>query len=305
MVSCLTSARTLIFSHTSDRVQDVIAIFLKMMKPLDHSNCPEKCLLPRYHADLLKMESQKIFIGSEVKYTNIGTVRQTRLHSVDVQVSAADGIGMVKKRLSTLTWRLHSDLANQVFDDGTKKVIENCRVICDLKSLLEKIYQKGSVRLGLKGAKTFLNAVRNITGSVATVDDGDLMIHYRLFVANLETQFIKSCKKFDPAILDSKEIIQSILKKENIALFRNVKVIIHLICVACVKVSVESVVESLLSRYEKQFNFSRQPAEQHPLDKMTIPENKPLLHHADEMLARALNQYWRVANSDGKWHFLH
>ena len=27
-----------------DRVQDVIAIFLKMMKALDHSNCPEKCL---------------------------------------------------------------------------------------------------------------------------------------------------------------------------------------------------------------------------------------------------------------------
>ena len=280
-------------------------MFLKMMKALDHSDCPQKCLWPRYHADVLKMESQKTFMGSEVKYTNIGTVRQTRLHSVDVQVSAADGIGMVKKRLSTLTWTLHSDLANQVFDDGTKKVIENCRVICDLKSLLEKIYQKGSVIVGLEAAKTFLNAVRNITGSVATVDDGDLIIHYRLFVANLETLFIKSCKKFDPSILDSKEIIQSILKKENIALFRNVKVIIHLICVACVKVSVESVVESLLSRYEKQFNFSRQPAEQHPLDKMTIPENKPLLHHADEMLARALNQYWRVANSDGKWHFLH
>ena len=211
-------------------------MFLKMMKALDHSDCPQKCLWPRYHADVLKMESQKTFMGSEVKYTNIGTVRQTRLHSVDVQVSAADGIGMVKKRLSTLTWRLHSDLANQVFDDGTKKVIENCRVICDLKSLLEKIYQKGSVRLGFKGAKTFLNAVRNITGSVATVDDGDLMIHYRLFVANLETLFIKSCKKFDPSILDSKEIIQSILKKENIALFRNFKVITHLICVPRIKV---------------------------------------------------------------------
>ena len=125
------------------------------MKALDHSDCPQKCLWPRYHADVLKMESQKTFMGSEVKYTNIGTVRQTRLHSVDVQVSAADGIGMVKKRLSTLTWRLHSDLANQVFDDGTKKVIENCRVICDLKSLLEKIYQKGSVMVGLEGAKHF------------------------------------------------------------------------------------------------------------------------------------------------------
>ena len=129
-------------------------------------------------------------MDSEVKYTNIGTVRQTRLHSVDTQVSAADGIGMVKERLSTLTWRLHNDLANEVFNDCTKEVIENCRVM----SLLEKIYQTGSVMVGLEGVKTFLNAVRNITGSVATVDDGDLMIHYRVFVANLETLFIKSCK---------------------------------------------------------------------------------------------------------------
>ena len=44
------------------------------------------------------MENQKIFMGSEVKYTDIGTVRQTRLHSIDAHVSAADGIGMVKER---------------------------------------------------------------------------------------------------------------------------------------------------------------------------------------------------------------
>ena len=188
------------------------------------------------------MESQKTFMGSEVKYTNIGTVRQTRLHSVDTQVSAADGIGMVKERLSTLTWRLHNDLANEVFDDCTKELIENCRVICDLKSLPEKIYQKGSVMVGLEGVKTFLNAVRNITGSASTVDYGDLMNHYRVSVANLETLFIKSCKKNDPSILDSKEIIQSILKKENITLLNNVKVIIQLICVACVKVSAGSLV---------------------------------------------------------------
>ena len=74
-----------------------------------------------------------------------------------------------------------------------------------------------------------------------SVEDGD-------FVANLETLFTKSCKKFDPSILDSKEIIQSILKKKNIALLRNVKVIIHLICVVCVKVSAESVAESVISQ---------------------------------------------------------
>ena len=128
---------------------------------------------------------------------------------MDVQVSAADGIGMVKERLSTLTWRLHNDLANEVLMTVQKKC----------SKIVEKIYQKGNAMVGLKEAKTFLNAVRNTTGSVATTNDGDLMNHYRMFVANLETLFIKSCKKIDSSILNSKEIIQSILKKENIALF--------------------------------------------------------------------------------------
>ena len=111
-------------------------------------------------------------------------------------------------------------------------------------------------------------------------------------------------QKIRPSILDSKEFIQSILKKENLALFRNVKVIIHLICVACVKVSVESVVERLVSRYEKHFDSSRQPTEQYSLNEMIIAENGPLLHNAGEILERAMSQYWRVANRDGKWHFL-
>ena len=98
-------------------------------------------------------------MGSEVKYTNIGTVRQTRLHSVDAQVSAADGIGMVKERLSTLTRTLHNDLAIEVLDYGTKKVIANFRVIYDLKSLMEKIYQKESVMVRMDETETFLNAV--------------------------------------------------------------------------------------------------------------------------------------------------
>ena len=51
-------------------------------------------------------------MSSEVKYTNIGSVRKKRLHSVDAHVFVADGIGMVKERLSALTWRLHNDLAN-------------------------------------------------------------------------------------------------------------------------------------------------------------------------------------------------
>ena len=54
---------------------------------------------------------------------------------------------------------------------------------------------EGSVMVGLEEAKTFLNAVRSISGSVATVDDGYLINYYVMFVAHLETLFIKCFQK--------------------------------------------------------------------------------------------------------------
>ena len=149
-----------------DEIQDVTAIFLKMMKVLGHSDCPEKCLWSRYHADLLKMENQKKFMGSEVKRTNIDMLRQRRLYFVDVQLSVADGIVMAKEWLSILTWRLHNDLSSEGFDDGTKEVIKNYRVICVLKSLLVNIYMKRGAMVGSEETKTILNGVRSKTGSV-------------------------------------------------------------------------------------------------------------------------------------------
>ena len=72
-------------------------------------------------------------MGSEAKYTNIDTLRQTRLYSLDAQLFVADGMNMVKERFSTLTWRLPNDLASKICDDCTKEVTKNCRVICDFK----------------------------------------------------------------------------------------------------------------------------------------------------------------------------
>ena len=113
------------------------------------------------------MEIQRTFIGFEVEFTNIGTLRQTKLHSADARLSVADGIAMVRERLSNLTWRFNKDLSREVFDDSTKEVMERCRVICGLKFLLVEIYQKESVMARLEEAKTFLNAVRSITESAA------------------------------------------------------------------------------------------------------------------------------------------
>ena len=108
--------------------------------------------------------------------------------------------------------------------------------------------------------------MRSITRSAATIVEDNLMNHYWMF-----RMFIKFNKKNDPSILGSKEIIQAILKKENITLFNNVKVIIQLISVAYVQVAVES----LISWHEKLFDSSRLPTETHSMYEMIIAEDGP------------------------------
>ena len=184
IASFLTTVRKLIFSHTSGWTE------FKMYRNVFEDD--ESLGLFQLSQKMFKakiscrfVENGKPFMDSEVKCTNIGTVRQTRLHSVDTQVSASDKIGMGKEGLSLLTRSLHNDLEIEILDCRTKNVIANCTVIFDLKPLLVKIYQKESAMVRLEETETFLNAVRDITGSFATIYKGNLINHYRMFVANL------------------------------------------------------------------------------------------------------------------------
>ena len=72
---------------------------------------------------------------------------------------------------------------------------------------------------------------------------------------------------------------------------------------ASVKLSVESVVESLVSRYETHFRKDRQLTEEHSMEEMMIAENGPTLARADCVLKRAMDAYWKSVFEDGKWHF--
>ena len=66
-----------------------------------------------------------------------------------------------------------------------------------------------------------------------------------------------------------------------------------MICVAAVKLSIESFVESLVSRYEAHFDKSRQFTEEHALEEMEISENAPKLVRAYKVLKSAMNYYWK------------
>ena len=100
-------------------------------------------------------------------------------------------------------------------------------------------------------------------------------------------------------------MIKYFFDKEN-GLYKDIEVIMHVICTAAIKVSVESNVESLFSRYETHFDKSQQLKEKAALEEMMIAENGPNLVHSDSLIQKSLNAYFKEHNSTdrGSWHFL-
>ena len=76
-----------------------------------------------------------------------------------------------------------------------------------------------------------------------------------------------------------------------------------ILCTAAFKLSVESVVESLVSRYESHFDSSRQLSEEHALEGMEIAENGQNLVNADKILYCVMTNHWKTQTMDGSWHF--
>ena len=234
----------------------------------------------------------------------MSTSRQTRLQSDQNELVVADGINLVKEHLSTVVWRMHPDFCNELFDDETKQKIEHCRTICDLKSLLTRINRNGAVTVGLEEGESFLIATNAVTDTCKSFSREDVLRLFREFVTVMERVFVSSVTQFDASKFQNRELIQRIIGSDESDKFKEVRVIVHIILTACVKISVESIVESLVSRYENHFTSSRQLTEEHALDEMIISENGPNLHEADSILERAMNRYWSENSQNGKWHFI-
>ena len=54
-----------------------------------------------------------------------------------------------------------------------------------------------------------------------------------------------------------------------------------------------------------QENSKRQLNKTTAFEEMEIAENGPELAHAGNIIASAMDNYWKEKSSDGKWHFCH
>ena len=144
----------------------VIAKFVKMLNCMEHRDCPpdeeekSQCLWPRYHADVAALEMNGEYMKIKINHINMGSSRQTRLQVQTGDLQLADGIPLFTERLKTLVWRMQNDLKLEVFEDKTVEMIENIRIVCNLKTLLINVKKKGAVIIGYENGQKILNAVR-------------------------------------------------------------------------------------------------------------------------------------------------
>ena len=78
-------------------------------------------------------------------------------------------------------------------------------------------------------------------------------------------------------------------------------------CVAAVKLSVESVLESLISVYENHYRDNRPLSEESVAEEFQIAINGPNVAHYDSVVLSAMSHYWGDENkkttTSSCWHF--
>lgn len=82
--------------------------------------------------------------------------------------------------------------------------------------------------------------------------------------------------------------------------YKGIEMLVQAICCAPLKVSVESVIKSVLSVYECHFAKLRTEKEDTSEAEMEIAVNGPTVAHCDRRFKHALDLYWL----ENTWHFL-
>lgn len=163
-----------------------------------------------------------------------------------------------------------------------------------------KIRARGPVITCSLEWENFLKHSKSILHTIKDIPDETLKMQYRSFLNRLHEHY-NDIKKDDLDNLTSIDIIQKFLTSK-LKMFDGIELIIHIICAASVAMSVESIVESIVSMYENRQSKFRNIGEKRGNEEMMIAVNGPEISNADKILKKALDNYFKN-HRDGKWHF--
>ena len=84
---------------------------------------------------------------------------------------------------------MKEDLRVEVFDENTIEIIEDTRVITDLKTLSTEVMKQGPVLLGIKKVQSFLEVVRRLT-SLDDISDDEIKDNIKRFLKVLHKHVV-------------------------------------------------------------------------------------------------------------------
>ena len=194
--------------------------------------------------------------------------------------------------------QLNRDLKDGIFTEEVSEAIELIRELSDLRELAAKVREHGAVSVGLMLGENFVLNVRKLTNSIDHIPTEAYQNLLKAFEKYIEDKEVDN--------IDSKTVIKDFMRSDD-KLYLGNEVIIHCLLALAVKYSVESSVESLISRYEVHFDKSRQLGEEKAHMEMFVSQNGPVLVRADPLLKRAMDKFFKDKNprGDGAWNMYH
>ena len=142
----------------------------------------------------------------------------------------------------------------------------------------------------------FIKSLRIITRLLKKVDDECLRIQHIRFLRNLK-ELTNNMSLEDLQRTNSKILIKQFANDTNC--FTGVELIMHSVFVSSIKVSIESIAESMISKYALHFSKIRHLDENKVHNEMMIDCNGPEIGENDAILKESLNHYF----NGKKWHF--
>jgi hypothetical protein len=281
---------------------------LQMSKVIEsHEKCPlskdgkRSCLWPKYHADLQSVLTTGKYRGIPILDDNPEQNRTRRGFFTVLQNQRMDVVATATTRIKKLAERLSEELSVSVFDDQATSLVEQLRPLLDLRRLANKVKLRGSTMIGSLEARTFVKNGKKIASNIIQIPDVELAAQYKEFLRRLEKVTSRIQEKDQP---DSMGVLKMFLDSAR-GLYLGIEMVMHVLSVASISMSVESVVESHVSVYESRINKKRNVSEDRGRREMEISLNGPIVSRCGGVVKAAMTEYWRKESKrDDFWHFI-
>ena len=259
-----------------DNCMDLVMKFQVMEENMSHAQCMQnltECAWPRLHKDLQTLENDGTFMGGKVERDYGDRLRSSRFFTQVRERENEETVGeRVTRKMKQLAAQMKRDLREGMFNEEVTDGIEMIRSIVDMKGLAERVKAHGAVNVGHMDGQSFAENMKKLTNSVDNIPNEKLEDAFTKFLKSFE-QYIEG-KGIDK--IDSKQVLRDYLNTES-KLYVGNEIIIHCLLSVAVKYSVESSVESLISRYEVHFSPERQLEQENAHMEMYTAENGPIL----------------------------